>query len=399
MDNAPWLTILGWGEDGPDGLTATSAKILQDAEIIAGSTRHLDLLQPGCNAARFCWPVPFAAGLEPFLALRGKKVVLLASGDPFWFGAGTSITQHLQPEEWRALPGLSSFSLAAAALGWPLESTECLGLHAAPLERLRPHLGLHKRLLITLKDGAMAQKVAQYLCSVGFDRSELTVFERLGGLHQKIRSTRADGFNLENIEHPALLAIVPSDGPALPLANGWPDSAFSHDGQITKRPVRALTLSALCPKPGDVLWDLGGGSGSISLEWLASDTTLTAFCIEQNPDRVSRIKKNARELGLDRLQVIQAQAPEKLHDLPLPNAVFIGGGIGDALLHTLWHILPAGTRLVCNGVTLEAEALLINWQLEKGGELLRIELSQMAPLGSKRGWKANFPILQWSCTL
>ncbi len=245
----------------------------------------------------------------------------------------------------------------------------------------------------------MAQTVAQYLCAVGFDRSELTVLERLGGPHQKIRSTRADRFNLEKIEHPALLAITPSDGPALPLANGWPDSVFSHDGQITKRPIRALTLSALCPKPGDVLWDLGGGSGSISLEWLASDTTLTAFCIEQNPDRVSRIKKNAQELGLDRLHVIQAQAPETLHDLPLPNAVFIGGGISDALLHTLWHILPADTRLVCNGVTLEAEALLINWQSEKGGELLRIELSHMAPLGSKRGWKANFPILQWSCTL
>ncbi len=188
---------------------------------------------------RFCWPVPFAAGLAPFLALRGKKVVLLASGHPFWFGAGTSITQHLQPEEWRALPGLSSFSLAAAALGWPLETTHCMGLHAAPLERLRPHLGVNKRLLITLKDGAMAQKVAQYLCAVGFDRSELTVLERLGGPHQKIRSTRADRFNLEKIEHPALLAITPSDGPALPLANGWPDSVFSHDGQITKRPIRA----------------------------------------------------------------------------------------------------------------------------------------------------------------
>ena len=159
MDNAPWLTILGWGEDGPDGLTATSAKILQDAEIIAGATRHLDLLPPDYNATRFCWPVPFAAGLAPFLALRGKKVVLLASGHPFWFGAGTSITQHLQPEEWRALPGLSSFSLAAAALGWPLETTHCMGLHAAPLERLRPHLGVNKRLLITLKPNVNPEAV------------------------------------------------------------------------------------------------------------------------------------------------------------------------------------------------------------------------------------------------
>ncbi|MDA7428021.1 precorrin-6y C5,15-methyltransferase (decarboxylating) subunit CbiE [Primorskyibacter aestuariivivens] len=395
----PWLTIIGLGEDGPDGLSPASRSALAEAEIVMGPPRHLDLL-PDLKAKRIAWPVPFANGVEQLLALKPSRVVALASGDPFWFGAGTTLARRLSPDEWHAFPGASTFSLAAARMGWPLEATPCFGLHAAPLTRLRPALAVGQKLIVLLRDGAAVRQLADYLASEGFGPSALTVLEAFGGPRERITKARANALPDTAFQHPVCAAIeVAGDGAALPLASGRADDWFQSDGQMTKRPVRALTLSALAPQPFEHLWDIGGGSGSIGIEWLLSHPTLRCTTIEPLESRAVNIRANADRLGVDRLDVITGQAPEALADLPAPDAVFIGGGLSQALLDWLTANLSPGTRLVANAVTLESEALLINAHAQLGGELLRAELSSAAPLGPKRGWKAAYPIVQWSVTL
>ncbi|MCP4207621.1 MAG: precorrin-6y C5,15-methyltransferase (decarboxylating) subunit CbiE [Shimia sp.] len=395
MSENPWLTIVGLGEDGPEGLPPASRKALEDAEVVMGAERHLSLL-PSLTANTITWPVPFSDGITLLLAQRGRKTVALASGNPFWHGAGTSLTKHLQPGEWRSLPAPSTMSLAAAALGWPLESTTTLGLHAAPFARLRPHLADGTRAIVTLRDGEAVPTIAAWLTEIGFGASTLHVLEALGGPRQRIRRARADAFDLDNIQHPVCVAVDTAGGPALTSVGGKDDAFFDNDGQMTKRPVRALTLSALAPLPGERLWDIGGGSGSIAIEWLLAHATTQATSIEIDPTRTERIAHNAANLGVDRLTVVTGAAPDALEGLPAPDAVFIGGGISEELLEIVWAQLPVGARLVANAVTLEAEVLLANWQADKGGELLRIELAQSKPLGRKRGWKSSYPIVQWS---
>lgn len=392
----PWLTILGLGEDGPEGLSAASHAALAAAEVIMGAARHLALL-PDLTAQTIPWPVPFADGIPRLLALRGKRVVMLASGDPFWFGAGTSVMRHLAPGEWRALPAPSTFSRAAARLGWPLEDTVCLGLHAAPLTRLRPHLAPGTRLIVLLRDGAAVSELAAYLEAQGVGATQMTVMEALGGPREQVRRLPAAGFALTDIAHPVAVALEPAGDAAVPhRASGQPDSLFDHDGQITKRPVRALTLSALAPRPGERLWDIGAGSGSIAIEWLLAHPACQAVAIEADAGRADRLRANADRLGMDRLVLVRGRAPEALAGLPAPDAVFIGGGLSAALLATLWQVLPPGCRLVANAVTLESEALLTQAQADHGGSLLRIELAEAAPLGARRGWKAFYPVVQWS---
>lgn len=399
MSSAPWLTIIGLGEDGPDGLSPASRKALAEAEIVTGAARHLSLL-PEMKAEVIEWPVPFADGIPILLGHRGRNVVMLASGDPFWFGAGVSVTKHLTPGEWVAYPGQPTFSLAASRLGWALQDTYCTGLHAAPLSRLRPHLAPGAQCLVLLRDGEAVGVLAAYLCELGFGASDLDVLEALGGPRERVRSTTADQYDLTDVAHPVAVGLrVVGSGAVVPCASGLPDDLFDHDGQITKRPVRALTLSALAPRPGELLWDIGGGSGSISIEWLLAHPSTRAVAVEAHSDRATRIGGNAAKLGVDRLQVVEAKAPDGLADLQSPDAVFIGGGVSDALLQKLWSILPAGTRLVANAVTLEAEALFARWHAEKGGDLLRIELAESKALGSKRGWKSAYPVVQWSVTL
>jgi len=395
MSENPWLTIVGLGEDGPEGLSPASRKALEEAEVVMGAERHLSLL-PDLSAEIITWPVPFADGIPFLLEQRGRKTLALASGDPFWHGAGTSLTKHLDRGEWQTLPAPSTMSLAAAALGWPLESAITLGLHAAPFTRLRPHLANSTRAIVTLRDGEAVPTLAAWLTEIGFGASTLHVLEALGGPRQRIRETRADAFDLENIQHPVCVAIDASGGPALTSVGGKDDAFFDNDGQITKRPVRALTLSALAPIPGEHLWDIGGGSGSIAIEWLLAHSSTQATSVEIEPTRADRIAKNAANLGADRLSVVTGAAPDALEGLPAPDAVFIGGGISEEMLQTVWAALPMGARLVANAVTLEAEVLLANWQADKGGDLLRIELAQSKPLGRKRGWKSSYPIVQWS---
>lgn len=399
MGKAPWLTIVGLGEDGPEGLSPASRAALDSAEVVAGAARHLALL-PGLRAERYEWPVPFAAGIPDVLAMRGRRVVMLASGDPFWFGAGAVMARHLDPSEWVALPAPSTFSLAAARLGWGLEKLATLGLHAAPLTRLRPLLAPGARLIVTLRDGAAAGDLAGYLDDEGFGESRLHILEALGGPRERVRSLRAAEYALLDVAHPVAAAIeVAGDGRVMPRNTGLADDWFDNDGQITKRPVRALALSALAPRPGELLWDIGAGSGSIGIEWLLCDPSVRAIGFEADPDRAARGRANAERLGVDRLTLIDARAPDGLEGQPLPDAVFIGGGLSGALLEDLSTRLTPGTRLVAHAVTLESEALLALWHVKKGGSLLRIELADAGALGNRRGWKSAYPIVQWSVVL
>ena len=399
VGQAPWLTLLGWGESGIAGLSPASREALENAQVVFGARRHLRLLPPlnaDLNTEMREWPVPFADGIPMLLDQRGRRVVMLVSGDPFWFGAGTSLSRHLAADEWQALPSPSTFSLAASRLGWPLERCTCLGLHAKPLTRIRPYLHAGRRLLVLVRDGEAVAELAALVSRFGFGDSQLTLLESLGGANERIRTLRLDAALPDDIAHPVAVALdVAGAGPALPLTPGLPDSFFDHDGQITKQTVRAMTLAALAPMPGERLWDIGTGSGSIAIEWLLAHGDNQAIGFESHPERAARARANAGNLGVDWLEVKEGSALEILNEAPLPDAVFIGGGLSQALLDALWQRLPKGVRIVANAVTLESEALLAHWHQQNGGELLRLELASAAPIGTRRGWKASYPIVQW----
>lgn len=388
----PWLQIIGLGEDGLSGLSDASRKTIAAAQVIIGGPRHLELAQAGARGQ--AWPVPF--DVAPVLALRGRAVVVLASGDPFWFGAGSSLAPHLTPGEWLAHPAPSTFAIVAARLGWALEGVACHGLHAAPFPRLSRDLQDDTRLICLLRDGDAPQALAAWLTTMGFGKSTLHICESVGGPRERIRQVQADTFDMTDISAPVAVAIA-AKGSGLPRGFGLLDDLFAHDGQITKRPIRALTLSTLAPRPGERLWDIGAGSGSISVEWCLAGGTAQA--IEAKPARVANIRANAAAFGVDhRLTVTHGRAPDALAGLPAPNAVFIGGG-GDAALYTaLLPLLRPGTRLVANAVTLETESLLVGLHARHGGTLLRIEIAQTEPLGRMRGWSAARPVIQWSVT-
>ncbi|WP_372799905.1 precorrin-6y C5,15-methyltransferase (decarboxylating) subunit CbiE [Paracoccus seriniphilus] len=392
----PWLTIIGMGEDGPEGLTDASRQALAQARIVFGGARHLALARIGDRGRP--WPVPF--DISQVLACKPDPVVVLASGDPFWFGVGGTLAAHLPPEEWQVFPAAGCFSLAAARLGWRLETTRCLGLHAAEIARLRPFLARNCRILATLRDGAAPARLADWLLAQGLDDMEMAVLERLGGPSERIRWTRADQFDLTDIRAPVAVALrgdhLPR-GAGLPNSPGRPDEYFTQDGQITRAPIRAISLAALTPHPGELLWDIGGGSGAISVEWALAGGR--AICIEPREDRIANIRQNIASFGLsDAINCLQGAAPAALEGLPEPDAVFVGGGASAALLNMLWSLMPAGARLVCNAVTLETEALLIAHHADLGGDLTRIQLSAVAPLGRMRGWQAARAVTQWSVT-
>lgn len=364
-----------------------------------GAARHLALLGAH-HAEAIEWPVPFADGLPVLEGLRGRRVVVLASGDPFWCGAGAVIARRFAPGEWTALPGPSAFALAAARLGWALEATLCLGLHAAPLTRLRPHLAPGIRAIVLLRDGAAVHALARYLTDTGFGDSALTVMEALGGPRERCTPACARALPEIGYAHPVAAAVeIAGDGPVIPRVSGIDDAFFETDGQITKRPIRALALSALAPRPHAMLWDIGGGSGSIAIEWLLAHPTTQAISVEPRSDRTSRLRANAERLGADRLMLVEGRAPEALDGLPQAQAIFVGGGLSEALLADLTARAAAGTRLVAHAVTLESEALLTAWAARAGGTLMKVALAEAAPLGSKRGWKAAYPVVQWQVDL
>ena len=398
----PWLSIVGIGEDGMAGLGEAARKLIADAGTVFGGKRHLELAASLIAGEVHPWPSPFDKAIDAVLALRGHPVCVLASGDPMFFGVGATLSRHVQTEEMRVVPAPSAFSLAAARLGWSLQETACLSLHGRPLALSRPYLQPGRRLLALTSDGDGPAAVARLMAELGFGPSRLTVLEALGGPRESVRETVAAGFALKDIDALNVLAIEVAAAPGarvLPITPGLPDDWFEHDGQITKRTIRAATIAALAPRYGELLWDIGAGSGAISIEWMLRDPSLRAIAIEANGERAARIRRNADALGVPGLVVEEGYAPAALSSLPDPDAVFIGGGGSDAgVMDAGIERLKPGGRLVANAVTLETEALLIARHASLGGELTRLLVSHAAPVGSMTGWRPAMPVTQWAWT-
>lgn len=387
----PWLTIIGIGEDGLAGLSEASRKELANAETIFGGKRHLVLA--GVTSRGRAWPVPFDA--DAVLSCRGRPTAVLASGDPFWYGVGASLAEKLDAGEWIAHSAPSTFSLAAARLGWRLESVVCVGLHAAPFERLVPHLAHGARIICLVRDGKAAGDLARWLTERRWGASAFWTLAALGGPHESVGECRAESYTRASAGKLVAVALEAKGAHGLSRSSGLPDDLFAHDGQITKRPVRALALSTLAPSPGKRLWDIGAGSGSISVEWALCGGT--AIAVEAREDRAANIRSNAAEFGLaHRITVIAGKAPESLARLEAPDAVFIGGGLDIAMFDAVWSRIAPGTRLVAHAVTLETEAVLGELHQRHGGELMRVEISHAGPLGRYRSWEAARPVVQWS---
>jgi len=390
MDN-PWLTIIGIGEDGLSGLSEASRKALSRAEVVLGGARHLALADVGGRGHP--WPTPFDATCV--LARRGRPTAVLASGDPFWHGVGSVLAERLNRSEWVAYPSASTFSLAASRLAWPLESVTCLGLHAAPFERLLPHLANGTRIICLLRDGAAANELAQWLTARGWGSSQFWTLTALGGPRECITRQQAASYASDSDIRLIAVAIEACGSGGLSRSFGLSDELFVHDGQITKRPMRALALSALAPKEGEQLWDIGAGSGSVAIEWALRGGL--AIAVEASRDRAANIRKNVESFGLThRVTIIEGEAPGILSDLEPPQAVFIGGGFDAAMFDWLWPRLARKARLVVHAVTLETEALLMGLHQSHAGELMRIEIAHAAPLGRYRSWEPTRPIVQWS---
>jgi len=393
-----WLSIVGIGEDGVAGLGEAARALVSNAEIVFGGTRHLALAKGLIRGDAQAWPTPFAQGIAAVVAARGRRVCVLASGDPFLHGVGVTLARQVTAEEMVVLPGLSAFSLAAARLCWPLADAMTVSLLTQPVEALRPMLQTGARLLVLTPNGDTPAAVASYLTRSGFGPSRVSVLEALGGPREKVRVATAENFGIGKIDRVNLVGIeVIGTGFSLPLTPGIPDDLFEQDGQITKREIRAVTLSALAPRRGDRLWDIGGGSGSIAIEWLLADPSLSAISIEARGDRAERIRRNALTLGVPRLRVVEGVAPMALDGLPPPDAVFIGGGGGDTnVLDGAVTALRRGGRLVINAVTLETEAILLACHAATGGSLLRLSVSHAGPVGGMTGWRPSMPITQWT---
>jgi precorrin-6Y C5,15-methyltransferase (decarboxylating) len=391
-----WLSVIGLGEDGLAGLAPGARTLVEQAEVLVGGDRHLAMVPPG-RAERLPWRRPLADTVGEIAARRGKRVAVLATGDPLWYGVATVLARHFGHEEMLVLPGLSAFSLAAARLLWPLAECATITLHGRPLERLALHLAPGKRLLILSEDGATPAAVAAYLAARGWGGTALAVFEHMGGAGERRLDGTAATWRHERCADLNTLAVECVAGPGarfLSRAAGLPDDAFRHDGQITKRAVRAATLAALAPLPGALLWDVGAGSGSIAIEWLRLGGG-RAIAIEREPARVALIAANAAELGVPELEIVAGEAPSALVDLPRPDAIFLGGGIAmPGLIEAAWSALAPRGRLAANAVTLASEARLVEWHARHGGRLTRIAISEAEPLGGGHAWRPHLPVTQ-----
>ncbi|WP_339546599.1 precorrin-6y C5,15-methyltransferase (decarboxylating) subunit CbiE [Pseudomonas sp. RA_35y_Pfl2_P32] len=391
---APWLTVVGIAEDGFKGLGKQARHALLGAARIIGGQRQLDLLPACIRGERQLWPSPFS--LEPLLAQRGAPVCVLASGDPMFFGVGASLARQVPSEEMLILPAPSSCSLAAARLGWPLQELVCLSLVARPLAALNGHLSSGVRLLVLSNDHHSPAAVAALLRERGFGPSRISVLEHLGGERER----RVDGLASEwddpavaDLNVVAIECIAEPTTARLSRLAGLPDSAFAHDGQLTKRDVRAVTLARLAPMPGELLWDVGAGSGSIGIEWMRAHPSCRALAIEADPGRQQLIERNRDTLGVPGLQLIRGSAPHALAGLERPDAIFIGGGVTrTGVLETCWAQLKPGGRLVANAVTLQSEMTLLAWREQHGGELTRLHIAQAQPLGEFDTWRQALPI-------
>ncbi|PNB73437.1 cobalamin biosynthesis bifunctional protein CbiET [Pseudomonas sp. GW456-E7] len=390
----PWLTVVGIGEDGFKGLGKNARHALLKASRIIGGQRQLDLLPACIRGERQLWPSPFS--LDPVLTRRGEPVCVLASGDPMFFGVGASLARQLPAAEMLTLPAPSSCSLAAARMGWPLQDVVTLSVVARPVAALNAQLSSGVRLLVLSNDGRSPAAIAALLRERGFGLSRLTVLEHLDGEAERRVDGIASDWNDPPIADLNLIAIECIAEPntlRLSRLAGLPDSAFRHDGQLTKRDVRAITLARLAPIPGELLWDVGAGSGSIGIEWMRTHPGCRALAIEADDGRQALIEHNRDALGVPGLQLVRGSAPQALVGLERPDAIFIGGGVTrEGVLDTCWAKLKPGGRLIANAVTLQSEMTLMAWREQNGGELTRIHIAQAQPLGDFDTWRQALPI-------
>ncbi|MBB3951749.1 precorrin-6y C5,15-methyltransferase (decarboxylating) subunit CbiE [Aureimonas jatrophae] len=395
---APWLHVIGISDGGLDTLTPEARHALDGAEIVFGGERHLAMLG-NHPARRISWRSPFAESAADILAARGTPAAVLATGDPSWFGPVRWLRTFLDAGEMRVLPAPSAFSLAAARMGWALETVRCLTVHGRAVETVNPHVAPGARLLVLSEDGASPALVADLLRRRGYGASRITVLEHMGGAAERVREGEAEGFALEGIAALNTLVVdcrADEGTPHHPFATGLPDDAFRHDGKMTKRVPRALALAALAPGAGELLWDVGAGSGSICVEWLRAAPGARAVAIEPIAERRAMIAENAFRLGTHGLRIVEGRAPAAFADLPAPDAVFIGGGLTDGVFHAAFAALKPGGRLVAHAVTLESEAILLALHEVHGGELLRVAVSHAEPVGPYRGWRPAMPVTHWS---
>ena len=395
-----WLSIVGIGEEGIAGLGAAAHDALDEAEILVGGARHLAMV-PVDGRERLEWPRPFSALLEELHTRRGRRVCVLATGDPFCYGVGTVIARRFSLDEMRVHPAPSAFSLACARLGWSQPEVEFLSLHGRPLATLRGAVWPGARVLALSHDATTPARIAGMLCDAGYGDSRVVVLERMGAAAERVREASAREFALEDIHDFNTVAVECAAGPDTPLHSrvpGLPDDAFEHDGQLTKRVPRAAALAALAPLPGQLLWDVGAGCGSIGIEWMRAARGARAIAIERDAARLALIERNAERLGAPGLRVVQGEAPAALTGLEAPPAaIFVGGGLASpGLMDLCWAALPAGGRLVAHAVSLEGEGALLDAQARIGGELSRIAVSHAAPIGRYRAFRPAYPITEFA---
>jgi precorrin-6Y C5,15-methyltransferase (decarboxylating) len=400
-DGAPPSVVVGVGADGWDGLSPAAQRAIRAADVLRGSARQLQLVPAEVTAERVPWPSPMTPALEKLPGAHpGRRVVVLASGDPMLSGVGSSLVRLHGPDAIEVVPHPSSVSLACARLGWAVEDTAVVSLVGRPLELLLPHLTPRRRLLVLGSGTCTPAEVAGLLAGKGYGTSRLMALAQLGGPAERHFIGTAAGWPHAETDPLVVIAVdvVAEPGTVpLPTVPGLPDRAFEDDGQLTKRDVRAITLAHLGPLPGQLLWDVGAGAGSIGIEWMRTHPSCLAVAIESRPDRAQRISRNATSLGVPGLQVVEGRAPDVLGGLPAPDAVFVGGGATTpGLLEACWAVLPDGGRLVANAVTVESEAVLAGWFGRAGGELVRIGVQRAEPVGRFAGWKAAMPVTIWS---
>ncbi len=387
-----WLKVVGIGDDGLAGISPAARALIEGAEILVGGERHLALVD---HADKRVWPSPFSQSQAMLNSLRGRNVVVLASGDPMYFGIGATLARWFDPAEMLVVPHAGAFSLAAAALGWALQDCLCLTVHGRPVEALHLHLAPGRKLLVLSEDGQSPAAVARLLEKAGFGPSEMVVLEHLGGPKHNIRRATSQTWVGESADLNVIaIACVAEKGAKLFSAlGGLPDDAFDHDGQLTKREIRAVTLSSLAPLPSQMLWDVGAGCGSLAIEWMRAGGL--AVAIESHARRAASIAVNAARLGVPGLQVIQGHAPDSL-PYSDPDAVFVGGGVSaPGLLDACWAALKPGGKLVANAVTAEGEAALQVFHARHGGEMIRLSVSRLAPVGGFHTWHPAMPVTQY----
>ena len=389
-----WLTIIGVGEDGWEGLSNRARLAISATDVIVGSKRLLALL-PKTKAEIHEWPQPFAGVVDRVKPLVGRNTVILATGDPMNYGVARKLMEFIPFEEMTIIPSLSAFSLAASRMGWSLPDCDTLTLHGRPAANLEAFIQPGAKLIVLTADATTIPEIARRLAARGFGPSPITILENLGGEDEHV-SRYVPGDKYSDLNTVAIHCTASATAKIWSRVAGLPDDAFVHDGQLTKREVRAATLAALAPAPGQVLWDIGAGCGSVAIEWMRSTRGCEAVAIEPNAARQAMIATNADQLGAPRLNVIAGQAPEALKGLCEPDAVFIGGGISDhGVFETAWAALKPGGNLVANVVTIEGEMHLYDLQEKHGGDLVRMDISNLSPVGPYRAMKPRMSVLQW----